>query len=217
MFDGDTILTTRNRKIRFIGLNTPELGRDGKPHQPLALKAQRELENLLRQHNNRIALRYDREHRDKYRRDLAHPYLENGTNLSQWLLQRGLATTLVIPPNTWNSDCYREAELKARESGAGLWSLPAYQPLESRKVDTSDSGFRLVRGRVVRVGHGKTSTWINLEGRMALRIEQRDLPYFDAQLLNTLKGKIVTAQGWLYTRKGESRIHIRHPAALQVE
>lgn len=217
VFDGDTILTTHHQKIRFIGLNTPELGHNGKPHQPFALQARGELQRLLQQHNNRIHLRYDHERKDKYHRDLAHPYLEDGTSLSRWLLERGLATTLIIPPNTWNADCYRQAEQQARTSRRGIWSLPAYQPLDSRKVRSSDRGFRLVRGKVTRIGQGKTSTWINLEGPMALRIEHRDLPYFDEQLLKTLKGSVVTAQGWLYTRKGESRIHIRHPAALRVE
>ncbi|MCK4951670.1 MAG: nuclease, partial [Gammaproteobacteria bacterium] len=88
--------------------------------------------------------------------------------------------------------------------------------IESSTLKNAQRGFRLIRGKVVRIGHSKKSVWLNLTGKMALRIDRKDLSYFQQMNPETLIGKTIISRGWLYSYKGELRMQIRHPAALEV-
>ena len=216
VYDGDTIRLKTGERVRLIGINTPELGHNDQKPQPYSWEAKKQLIQLLRQHDNRVKLRYDVQKKDKYNRLLAHLYLNDGVSVSEWLLEKGLATTLTVPPNTWQYSCYMAAEKRARVAKRGIWSLSIYQPVESSTLQGDQKGFRLVRGKVVRVGHSKKSVWLNLTGKMALLINRKDLHYFQKLNPDSLTGKTIIARGWLYSNKGEVRMQIRHPAALEI-
>lgn len=213
VYDGDTLRLADGRKVRIIGINTPELGRDGAADEPLARAARRTVRELAGR-GSEVALRFGSERRDRYGRLLAHVYLPDGGSLGAQLLARGLATTLVIPPNTWNYECYSGVEARARKQGKGIWRLDRYRPVASKALD--GEGYRLVRGTVVRIGESRSSLWINLEGRFALRIPREHLGQFADMDLHGLIGSELLARGWVYRRNGELRITVRHPAALEI-
>lgn len=217
VFDGDTIKLVTSQHVRFIGINTPEIAHDGRSAQPLGVRAAEQLRRLLRRHHDRVELRYDVQRHDHYGRTLAHIYLEDGTNVEQWLLQRGLATTLAVPPNLWNIDCYQRAERRARTARRGIWALPGYQPVDAQRLPPDARGYHLVRGRVAHVGRTRRSVWLDLAGGMALRIVRSDLHYFPSRNWTMLKGKTVLARGWVHWYHGRPQMRIRHPAALQID
>ncbi len=216
VIDGDTIRLQDGRHVRFIGLNTPELGRDGRPPQPYAREAAGALRELLEPHQRQVLLRYGQEQHDRYGRTLAHPYLPGRDNITAELIRQGLATALVVPPNTHHLDCYQRAERQAREQRRGIWTLTRYRPIASSELARDTRGFRLVTGRVMRVGHGGRATWLNLEGRVAVKIADEDASYFRDMDFKDLKGQRVSARGWIYNHKGELRLRVRHPAALSI-
>ncbi len=82
VFDGDTVELRDGQRVRLVGIDTPEMGRDGAPAEAYAAQARRALEKLLAQ-RRRVGLRFDRERRDRYQRVLAHLFLSDGTNLQQ--------------------------------------------------------------------------------------------------------------------------------------
>lgn len=211
--DGDTVQLRDGRKLRFVGVDTPELGRDGAPSQPYAQEAARALDKLLAAQPF-LQLRYDAERRDPYQRLLAHLYLENGVSVEAWLLEQGYATQLVVPPNVWNLECYRAAERRAREARRGIWSLPRYQPVEAAALPRDAAGFYVVRGRVARIAESAKSVWLNLPGDVALRIDRKDLRYFDAPAMRHWEGRTLIARGWLHRERGGLVMRVRHPAAL---
>jgi endonuclease YncB( thermonuclease family) len=215
VYDGDTVKLEDGEKVRLIGLNAPELGHDGQPSQAYARAATRALEQSLETQDHRVLLRYGAERKDHYGRSLAHVFLADQTSLSEQLLRQGLALRITVPPNDWNLDCYREAEAEARTRRKGLWSLPAYRVTPSTQLDRQVRGFRIVSGTVQRVGQGRRSVWLNLDGDLALRIERTDLGNLPISELVELKGEQVIARGWLYTRRGRLRMRIRHPADLE--
>lgn len=214
VYDGDTLRLADGRKVRVIGINTPELGRDGAADEPLAVDARQAVRALARK-GSEVTLRFGTERRDRYGRLLAHVYLPDGTSLGATLLDRGLATTLVVPPNTWNHRCYAEVEARAREQGRGVWALERYRPVDSRTLGRAE-GYRLVQGEVLRVGQSRSSVWLNLEGDVALRIPREDLKNFTGFDPRELAGRRVLAKGWLHLRKGELRMTVRHPAAMEI-
>lgn len=215
VYDGDTLRLQDGRKVRLLGINTPEIGRDGKPSEPLAESALDALQSLASP-GTRLGLRYDVEQTDRYGRALAHLFLGDGTNLQAHLLSRGLATTLVVPPNEWASDCYAGVESEARGRRAGLWSLSRYQPISAQALPADTRGYALVLGNVVRVGRSSGAIWLNLAPRVALRIPRADLPNFRSYDPSALLGRKLLARGWVQKRRGELRMTVRHPAALEL-
>lgn len=215
IIDGDTIILSDNRHVRLVGINTPEIGRDGNVSEPGAEEARNFLERLLHT-NNRLKLHYDKEKHDRYNRTLAHLFLANGLNIQALLLSRGLATTLTIPPNLDFLDCYRSSVADARLHHIGLWAMRNYQPLPATQVSSKSLGYRIITGEVTRTGESRSTFWINLGRNVALRITHEDMAYFDPQVLQGLVGKTVLAQGWLYLGNGEYRMQIRHPADLHI-
>jgi len=213
--DGDTVWLADGRKIRIIGINTPELARDNKPAEPLARQARDELRQLLDK-QARIQLRYGTEKTDRYGRLLAHLFLDNGQNVSEWLLRRGLAFSLTVPPNLWQADCYQRAEQQARAQQQGLWSTKYVHIQQADKLSSNTRGFQIIRGRVERIGHSRKTIWINFNQQFALRILHQDLSYFASVNFEKLIGKQLEVRGWVQYHKRQLRMRIRHPAAMRV-
>lgn len=217
--DGDTLKLGDGRKLRIIGINTPELARDNKPAEPYALQASQTLKQLLN-HQNTVKLRYGSEKQDRYGRLLAHVFLNNGGNITELMLKKGMGLALVVPPNLWNSDCYQQAEQYAQQKQSAFWQHPRYQAIDVHQLAKQHRGYYRVRGRVQRIGESSSAYWLNLSDDFALKIKKSDNQYFTSLPIENLKGKTVIAQGWIYEsrykNRREMRMRIRHPAALDV-
>lgn len=213
--DGDTVKLSDGRRLRLIGIDTPELGRDGEPDQPYAVPARDALRHLLGRHAT-VSLRFDVSRHDVHGRLLAHVFLDDGTSVSAWLLQRGYATLLVVPPDIWNVECYEEAERQARAAHIGIWSLSHYQAVAADALAADARGYHLIRGRVAHVGRSAHSLWIDLAGNVAARIAKEDLPYFAAVPLTSLEHRTVTVRGWVYPYKDQLQLRLRYPTDLEL-
>jgi micrococcal nuclease len=216
VYDGDTVKLADGRKLRFVGINTPEIGHHGAPSQPVAERARRFLNNLVDAHEHTLLLQPGTEAHDHYGRLLAHAFLQSGDNVAVLLLDRGLATTVVIPPDTWATDCYQRHENTARAAGLGLWALPAYQPQESTRLPQDTTGFRIVRGRITAVRHTRYGVRLDLGENLEVHVPSKDLSYFKSGYLDRLKGHNVEVRGWFKSGRQGSRVNVRHPAALRM-
>lgn len=213
--DGDSLVLADDKKIRLIGINTPELAHQDQPTQALAIKARNHLRQLLFQQGNRARLIYGEQQQDRHRRNLAHLWLADGRNLTAELLREGLAWAIAIPPNVRYLDCYLESEKTARTASRGVWRHPDHVARVASELSLRDEGFQRVRGRVIRVNHGGGATWINLQGRFAVRIPDQDIEWFKKPPDRGWLGREIEVRGWLYAAKGELRVKVQHPAVLQ--
>jgi len=212
--DGDTLHLASGEKIRLIGINTPELGRDGRPAEPLAYAARDRLREIIKQTGHSVGLRFDRDRKDRYGRTLAHLYDARGHSLSAQLLKDGLANLLAVPPNLDGLRCYARQESHARAQRHGIWR---HNPvIDSLRLTSSTQGYQHIKGRITRIGEGRRNLWLNLPGGVALRIDKKDLEHFPGLKPRQLAGKTVIGRGWLYTRKGERRMRIRSAYALEI-
>ena len=214
VFDGDTFKLQDGRRVRLIGINTPELGRDGAADEALASAARATLQQILDSGDRTVLLQYGAEQHDQYGRLLAHVFLENGDNVAVPLLQKGLATTLVVPPNTWGVSCYQQREDAARSERAGLWQLDNYQAIDSTALAAGKRGFRIVRGPVTAVRQTRHSTWIDMAGLLTLRIDSRHRGNFPDHALEALRGREIEVRGWLRPTGQRLQMTVQHPAAL---
>jgi len=91
VIDGDTIELTNGITIRYIGINTPEVGQPGAEE---ATEANRALVE-----GKKVRLEYDVQKQDKYGRTLAYVYLEDGIFVNAELVKQGYAQVATYPPN----------------------------------------------------------------------------------------------------------------------
>ena len=214
--DGDTLMLNDGRRLRVIGIDTPELGRQGNAAQPGAIAARDRLRQLMFIHKQQLSLRLDAERHDRYGRLLAHAFVGDGQNLAELLLAAGAGTHIIVPPNTWQAACYAEAARTARRQGIGIWALPTFQPKPVSQLDLRSKGFHIVHGRVSHLSNSASAIWVNLVGDFALRIERADLNQFQGMDLDSLVGSEIEVQGWIHAGNGQLRMPLRHPHALTV-
>jgi len=214
--DGDTLKLSDGRKIRLIGINTPELARDNQPAEPYAEQARSSLNQLIKQSGHKVKLVYGTDRQDKYRRTLAHLYLASGQNIQAQLIKQGLATAFTTPPNDRQARCYRAMEQTAIQQQLGIWSLENYQIQASDKLPEDSKGFRRIEGQVLETYQNKKSFWIHLSGDINIRIASDDIKYFDRNQLQQLKDKTIRIRGWLHPKKKGYFINLRHPDALSL-
>ena len=216
VYDGDTIHLHDGRKLRLIGINTPEHGKKGKEDEPFYRAAKIQLQHIINNTHGKLKLVYGEEKHDHYHRLLANIFTPEGVNISAALLRKGLGYSIAIPPNIKFLECYRDAERQAKNLKKGLWNHPFGQPIDVAVLKKSTSGFHQVIGTVERIGESRSSFWLNLSPTFALRIAKKDLAYFDNYTPASLLHKRIVARGWIYKVKHEQRMSIQHPASLQI-
>lgn len=208
VIDGDTVRLADGRKVRLIGVNTTELGRDGEPDQPFAKESRQALQTFL---GSRVQLLLDRDDKDNHGRTLAHLYNLNGKSAEAHLLRQGLAWHVAIPPNLAQAECLSKAEKSARSQGIGLWSTEGIPPIPAAGV--SKGGFQLITGKVHKIHFGQNGWWLNFGEQVAAVIYPEHQHRFDRKQLEGLKGKTVTIRGWVYP----SRSNRHQPWRLKLE
>ena len=132
VYDGDTFHTSSGEKVRMIGIDTPEMhdsqkltrdvqktGKDAQTIKQMGRKAKRFVEPLI--NGQEVRLEFDVQQRDKYGRLLAYVYLKDGTFLNRYIVDKGYAALLTIPPNVRFAEEFKKAFENARAQHLGLW------------------------------------------------------------------------------------------------
>ncbi|MFI9651391.1 thermonuclease family protein [Guyparkeria halopsychrophila] len=197
--DGDTVRLANGDRVRLVGIDTPEIGRDGAADEPMAREAQQALRALLAESSNRVQVVDATEGEDRYGRRLSYLYLPDGRSVQALLLEQGVAMAVFIAPNLELADCLIAREKLARQDGRGIWSLSAYDPglPSAAGIPQTVQGAAIVHGRVESVGESRRNIWLNLEGRVAVRIDKADLERFPGWDFEALEGEELRARGWI--------------------
>ena len=125
--DGDTVELASGRRVRYIGIDAPELrvkvgDRWRWAPQPMAEAAWAKNRALVE--GRRVRLEYDRELCDRYHRQLAYLFVD-GRFVNRELVEAGLAVVKMYPPNDKHQQELLAAQASARERRVGVWSLGA--------------------------------------------------------------------------------------------
>lgn len=119
IIDGDTIELLGGIRIRYIGINAPEIANDPSLEECYGNEAKIKNAELLK--DKKVKLVADKENEDQYGRLLRYVYLEDGTFVNLELVKNGFARTLPIAPNTEFKNEFVSAENSAKKNGLGLW------------------------------------------------------------------------------------------------
>jgi micrococcal nuclease len=113
VIDGDTIEIEGGFRVRYIGIDTPEMGK------PYYLEAEEANRNLVE--GREVRLERDVEDKDEYGRLLRYAWVDN-TMVNAELVRLGYAYSYSYPPNVKYQAYFLQMEKEAREHKRGLWS-----------------------------------------------------------------------------------------------
>jgi micrococcal nuclease len=110
-------------RVRYIGVDTPELHHPKKPVQPYAKEAMEKNTKLVM--NKKVTLELDVQKADRYGRLLAYVFVGEGKKkifVNEYLVKNGYAVVATFPPNVKYVDLFVKAQQYAKEHKLGLWS-----------------------------------------------------------------------------------------------
>ncbi|MFB0559114.1 MAG: thermonuclease family protein [Dehalococcoidales bacterium] len=114
--DGDTITIEGGYRVRYIGIDTPEIYSQTEPFGREAWQANHRLVE-----GKKVRLERDVSETDRYGRLLRYVYVGD-VFVNAELVKQGLAWAKAYPPDTKYQDYLEEMETEAREAGRGMWA-----------------------------------------------------------------------------------------------
>lgn len=116
--DGDTIHLNTGEKVRFIGVDTPEVNHPKKKKEPHGKAASTFTRKLLEGRRVRVMRAPDK---DKYGRTLAYVYTLDGVLINKEIIRQGLGRAYVKYKFDLKDD-FLKAEAEAKNARRGIWS-----------------------------------------------------------------------------------------------
>ncbi len=119
VIDGDTLVLAGGARVRLLGIDAPEMEKEGRPAEFLAHKSKAYLTDLTQ--GKMVRLEYDHLRYDHYGRLLAYLFLPDHTMVNVAVLRQGLARIYSHPPNVRYRDALLAAQTEAMDALRGLW------------------------------------------------------------------------------------------------
>lgn len=123
VYDGDTFETATGKRIRLLGIDSPEVSHGDSEGEPFGEESGAWLRNLIV--GRRVTVQEGAERLDRYGRTLGWIYLDDGQLVNELALTTGNAELMdqfglpfQLEPRL------RDAEATAKAAKIGLWKLP---------------------------------------------------------------------------------------------
>lgn len=126
VIDGDTIEIENKIKVRYIGMDTPELHDPRRSVQCFAQEAYLKNKELVE--GKTIRLEKDVSETDKYGRLLRYVFVENNSTgsgqlfVNNYLVKQGFGHMATYPPDIKYSELFRQSQQQAIANRIGLWN-----------------------------------------------------------------------------------------------
>ena len=128
VFDGDTVMLRSGAKVRYLGIDSPEVAHDDQRGDCYGEEAKRYNRRLVL--GKRVRLEYDREKRDHYGRLLAYVYLPDGRCVNEELIKKGYAFVLRRPEGFKKLYHFLQLQRRAIQRRVGMWGYCRVDPEE---------------------------------------------------------------------------------------
>ncbi|MFH1552757.1 MAG: thermonuclease family protein [Candidatus Omnitrophota bacterium] len=218
--DGDTIELAGGRRVRYIGIDTPEtMRRVGGEwmFDPEAFAVAAKDYNRTLVLGKKVTLEFDVDKEDKYGRWLAYVYVD-GVMANSELIKEGYAMVYTFPPNVKYLDLFLQDQEEARRNKKGLWKT--LKEISPDVAGDHVGKYRLVKGTVEDVNITPHKIFLNF-GKDHTRfltavIFTRNLSLFTKQGIDPAtyyKGKSVELVGKIEYQNGP-QIIIDNPTQI---
>jgi micrococcal nuclease len=119
VIDGDTIELTDGRRVRYIGINTPETVDPRRTVECFGREASVKNKQLVE--GKTVKLEKDISENDTFGRILRYVYVTD-VFINDYLVRQGYARASTYPPDVKYADRFVASEREARLSARGLWN-----------------------------------------------------------------------------------------------
>lgn len=126
VIDGDTIVLENGSKVRYLGINAPEIPHKDSTGEKFGIEAAKLNRELAL--NKNVIIVQDSEKKDRFGRILAWVYLDDKRLVNEILVSKGLAHVCFHKESNKNRRVLIKAQNRAISSRYGIWSLPALRP-----------------------------------------------------------------------------------------
>ena len=226
VLDGDTVIIndSRNSRVRYLGIDTPEIALQDSPGEPMSEEAKDFNSKLVE--GEKVKLVFDKEKYDVYGRILAFVYVDD-LLVNVELLKQGLATVLIIPPNDMHTERILAAISEAKINKKGLWGELSglTPPIQNREFEVDldklprYQGKRIVaRGTITGIRKSENVIVLSMEDMLDVVIFPSDWDNFKHFNINPeqfYQDKKVEVIGRVRMRKGKPSIVVNHPMLLR--
>jgi micrococcal nuclease len=117
--DGDTIILEDGKLIRYMGIDAPEIDHKTNTAEPYGFISREFNKNLVL--SGKLRLEFDQRMQDRYGRQLAYVFLENGVFVNQALIENGYAFYLYQSANLKYHDLFIKKQQEAMAAKKGIW------------------------------------------------------------------------------------------------
>ncbi|MGN6271518.1 MAG: thermonuclease family protein [Protaetiibacter sp.] len=115
--DGDTLFLTDGRKVRLLGIDTPEVGEHAECYGDVA----RERLRAVLPEGTHVRTVADVQPLDRFGRSLLFLFTDDGTLVNLGLIRDGYAEAVVLEPNVLWAAEVEAAEDAAQAASLGMW------------------------------------------------------------------------------------------------
>lgn len=137
VIDGDTIKLSDGRKVRYIGINAPELGQYNQEAECFSREAWEKNKELVL--GKEVILERDISDTDNYGRLLRYVYLKNDIFINDYLAREGFTFSAHYPPDNKYQTQLAEAQKAAQAGQKGLW-----QTCQSKAVGEVNKNLEII-------------------------------------------------------------------------
>jgi len=186
VIDGDTIELSDGRKIRYIGVDTPETQHPVKGQECFGEEAKKFNQKLVA--GKRVKLEQDVSDTDRYGRILRYVWLGEEM-VNEVLVKQGYAYAASYPPDVKYQDKFRTAQDEARQTNAGLWGACETVNLDeiNARLDEAEANLAVGEQRI-----DKVKSECLIKGNISQQgnlYHLPDCPSYDSVVINEAQGE----------------------------
>jgi endonuclease YncB( thermonuclease family) len=219
VFDGDSIVLSDGREIRYIGIDAPETG-GNRPAEYGGKEAADLNERLAAE--KEIRLEFDVEAKDHYGRTLAYVYVGD-TMINRELVAAGVAPAVSYPPNLRHVKELSAAMDEARRARRGLWADTGRWMVDANEAGDYIGESKTVVGRVLSTGVVRAGIFLNFGSDFKtdftafIPTQYLTLYFMTAVADPTLayRGRVIEVTGTINERNGPT-IRVTHPDQIYI-
>lgn len=126
VIDGDTVVLQTGGKVRYLGVDSPEIGHDAEPADCYGGAAKKTNEKMVL--GRRVVLKYGQSETDSHGRLLAYVFLQDGTCVNLELLRSGNAFVYRTSEDFQLPAQFMEVQREAIKKRRGLWGACTTRP-----------------------------------------------------------------------------------------
>ena len=224
VIDGDTIVLDGGEKVRYLGINAPEIRvRDGNQWIPKAQICGEEAKDYNQKlvEGKRVHLEYDQTKRDDYSRILAYVW-GDGVLVNGELLKKGLALVDVRSPNLKHQKMFFDFQKEARDFHRGIWKkIDDYTFLEQEAFKLVGE-IGVVQGTIVSVNIGREKVYLHFGKNwkddftgIIYKNNLESFPWKSKELARSFLGREVKIYGFVKNSEGPAII-ISAPSQVDI-